>query len=242
MADERDRVAARLVAVRARLAAAEAAADREPGSVTLLLASKGQPVPLVRAALEAAREQGVEVLLGENRAQEVVAKLPGLADLDPTLHFIGPVQSNKVPALVPRVACVQTVAGRDLAERLGRRAAAAGRVLDVMVQVNVSGEATKSGAAPDAAPDLARAVAAVPGLRLVGWMTVGLNSPDRGAVSAGYATLRRLRDELLASGAPGTAAATHLSMGMSADLEEAVAEGATVVRVGSAVFGPRPAP
>ena len=235
-----DAVAARLRAVRDRIATAATEAGRAPATVRLVLASKAQPVEAVRAALRAARGLGLPVALGENRVQEVAAKAPALADLAPTIHFIGPLQSNKVAALVPWVECVETVASVELARRLDRRAAATGRRLDVMVQVNVSGEATKHGATPDEALALAVAVAALPTLRLTGLMTVGLNSPDPGAVAAGYAVLRTLRDGVVASGEPGTATATGLSMGMSGDLEIAVAEGATLVRVGSAVFGARP--
>jgi len=112
----------------------------------------------------------------------------------------------------------------------------------VLVQVNVSGEPTKHGAAPGDALDLVRAVAGHDRLRLRGFMTVGANSPDDREVRAGYAALRDLRDTVRDSGEPGTADAVELSMGMSRDLEAAVAEGATVVRVGTAVFGARPAP
>jgi hypothetical protein len=105
-----------------------------------------------------------------------------------------------------------------------------------MVQVNVSGEATKYGVPPDAAAHLAADVAALPRLRLVGFMTIGANSPDVGLVRAGYARLRHVRDDVVRGGLP---AATELSMGMSGDLEHAIAEGATIVRIGTAVFGPR---
>jgi pyridoxal phosphate enzyme (YggS family) len=229
-----DQVAERLLALRARLAAAAAACGRSADDVQLLLASKTMPVPVVRAAVLAGAR-----LLGENRVQELVAKAPELADLAPTWHVIGPLQSNKVNAALRWATRVQSVASLDLAERLSRRCEATGRDLEVMVQVNVSGEATKSGVRPDEALDLAAAVAALPRLRLTGLMTIGARSEDAGLVRSGYARLRELRDALVASGAPGTGAATELSMGMSGDLELAVAEGATVVRIGSAVFGPR---
>lgn len=119
----------------------------------------------------------------------------------------------------------------------GGRSASA--LLDVYVQVNVSGEESKAGVSPDGAVDLALAVASVAGLRLCGFMTIGAQSPDEQVVRTGFARLREIRDEVLGSGAPGTGAAAELSMGMSQDLEWAVAEGATLVRVGSAVFGAR---
>lgn len=229
-----DQVAERLLALRARLAAAATAAGRPADDVQLLLASKTMPVAVVRAAVLAGAR-----LLGENRVQELVAKAPELADLAPTWHVIGPLQSNKVNAALRWAARVQSVDTLDLAERLSRRCETVGRDLEVMVQVNVSREPTKSGVAPGAALDLAVAVAALPRLRLTGLMTIGAHSGDAGLVRAGYAELRGLRDALVASGAPGTGAAGELSMGMSGDLELAVAEGATVVRIGSAVFGPR---
>ena len=238
-------IAARLSTVRARVARAEQAAGRPPGGVRLMLATKTQPAAVIRAALRAdtvacAASRLIPVLLGENRVQEAVTTATGLADLHPQIHLIGPLQSNKINHALRAVDCVQTVATLDLAGRLSVRCATTGRVLDVMVQVNVSGEPTKSGVPLHAAVDLATQVAALPGLRLVGLMTIGANTRDAGLVREGFAGLRRLRDELVASRAPGTATARELSMGMSGDLEPAIAEGATIVRVGSAVFGIRP--
>ncbi len=199
-----------------------------------MLATKTQPVQTVRAAVQA----GVR-LLGENKVQELVAKGPGLADLSPTVHLIGHLQSNKVNAALRWAACVQSVDSLELAERLSRRCEAVDRDLEVMVQVNVSGEESKYGVAPAQATALAAAVAVLPRLRLTGLMTIGANSDEDAVVRAGFAGLARLRDEVLASGLPGTGAAHELSMGMSGDLELAIAEGATMVRVGSAVFGQR---
>jgi hypothetical protein len=237
-------VAERLGAAHERLSAAERASGRPVGSVRLLLATKTVPAGLVRAALQhSAVLDGRPLLLGENRVQELVDKGPALADLAPEVHLIGHLQSNKVNAALRWAACVQTLDSPALASRLAARAAATGRPLEVMVQVNVSGEATKYGTDPGAAVGLALHVAALEHLRLRGLMTVGARSDDPAVVRAGYARLRSLRDAVLASGAPGTSSATELSMGMSGDLEDAVAEGATLVRVGTAVFGARaPAP
>ncbi|GAA3806352.1 YggS family pyridoxal phosphate-dependent enzyme [Cellulomonas soli] len=235
----------RLAAVRARLAAACDATGRPRPAVRLLLASKTMPAERVREALVAdARARALDptlvpVLLGENRVQELVEKAPALADLAPDWHVIGPLQSNKVNAALRWAGTVESVATLDLARRLSERSRDRPAPLAVHVQVNVSGEASKHGVHPHDAHGLALAVAALPGLRLTGFMTVGANSPDDTVVRAGYALLRTLRDEVLASGAPGTASAVELSMGMSRDLEAAVAEGATVVRIGSAVFGAR---
>ncbi|GHS88973.1 YggS family pyridoxal phosphate enzyme [Actinomycetota bacterium] len=247
-------VRARLDDVRARVATAEDAAGRPPGSVRLLLATKTQPAPAIRAAVAADRAASAgtgagtgtgvtarrPVLLGENRVQELTAKAPDLADLGVELHLIGPLQSNKVNQALRWVTCVQSVDSLALAERLARRCLDTDRELDVLVQVNVSGERTKHGVPPDAAVDLARRVAALDRLHVRGLMTVGANSPDPDRVRAGYRLLRELRDQVLVSGAPGTAGAVELSMGMSGDLELAIAEGATLVRVGTAVFGARP--
>lgn len=224
-------VGARIAQVRLRTADAARAAGRDPADVRLLLATKTLPPDVVRAAVLAGAD-----LIGENRVQELLEHAPSVADLHPTVHLIGHLQSNKVNAALPWVTCVETVDSAELATRLARRCAVVGTDLDVMVQVNVSGEPTKSGVAPDDAARLAEHIAAQPRLRLVGFMTVGANSPDDTAVRRGYARLRRLRDDAVAHGLRD---AVELSMGMSRDLELAVAEGATIVRVGTAVFGPR---
>ena len=227
-------VVQRLAALRARVAEAASAAGRDPAEVSILLASKTMTVAVVRAAVLAGG-----TLLGENRVQELVAKAPELADLAPTWHVIGPLQSNKVNAALGWASAVDSVDSPELAERLSRRCEAIDRELDVMVQVNVSGEPSKSGVTPEGAIALATAVAALPRLHLRGLMTIGARSADEALVRAGFARLRGLRDELLASGAPGTSEALDLSMGMSGDLELAIAEGSTMVRIGSAVFGER---
>jgi len=229
-------VAARLSEVHQRIADAERAAGRPAGSVRLLLATKTVPVTLVRAAIAAGA-----ALIGENRVQELVAKGPELAGLPVEIHLIGHLQGNKVSPALRWASCVQSVDSPEIAARLAQRSADAGRVLDVLVQVNVSGEETKFGVLPAAASDVVGEVATLAGLRLRGFMTIGANSPDSGLVRAGYARLRGLRDAVVGSGGTGTRAATELSMGMSGDLELAIAEGATIVRVGTAVFGTRPA-
>ena len=238
-----DDLHARIAAVHARIDAAAAAAARPPAAVALLLATKTQPVDVVREAVLAHRALDVDrrLLCGENRVQELVAKAPELADLDVPYHLIGPLQSNKVNAALRWADAIDAVDSLALATRLAERRAARAADLDVMVQVNVSGEATKHGVAPDEAVALALAVAALDGLRLVGFQTVGAQSPDPSVVRVGFAALRAVRDEVVASGAAGTADAVELSMGMTRDLELAIAEGATVVRVGTAVFGARAA-
>jgi pyridoxal phosphate enzyme (YggS family) len=226
------------------------AAGRPLDSVRLLLAVKTQPAAAIREALEAGA-----YLIGQNRVQEMTATEPELVDLPHATHMIGPLQSNKVNQVLRWADCIQTVDSLRLAQRLADRAperakagatgghragpAASPRRLDVMVQVNTSGEATKAGVEPHLALELIYQVAALEQLRLTGLMTVGLNSADSVAVGRAYAALRDLRDSAAASGEPGTEAITELSMGMSGDLGIAIAEGATMVRLGTAVFGPR---
>ncbi|MHA7135563.1 YggS family pyridoxal phosphate-dependent enzyme [Oerskovia turbata] len=232
-------IADRYASVRARIDAAARSAGRAPGDVRLLVATKTQPADAAREVVAAGAS-----LIGENRVQELVAKAPDLADLvdrgQVEVHMIGRLQRNKVNQVLATATGVESIDSLPLAEALASRCAREGRTLDVMVQVNVSGEESKAGAAPDDAARLARQVAALEGLRLTGFMTIGANSPDAALVRAGFARLRAIRDEVLASGASGTDEARELSMGMSGDLEAAVAEGATIVRVGTAVFGARP--
>jgi pyridoxal phosphate enzyme (YggS family) len=227
-------VAERMSAVRARVEAACADAGRPADSVRILLATKTQPAALIREAF--GTPVAAAMLRGENRVQELVAKGPELADLDVETHLIGPLQSNKINAALRWVSCVESVDSVELGRRLASRLEP-GRVLDVMVQVNVSGEVTKHGVEPDGALALARALASTGGLRLTGFMTIGANTPDAETVRSGYAGLREIRDEAVAV---GIADHLDLSMGMTADLGLAIAEGATIVRLGTAVFGPRP--
>jgi pyridoxal phosphate enzyme (YggS family) len=158
-----------------------------------------------------------------------------LAGLGVPTHLIGPLQSNKINAALRWVDGIESVAAFDLAHAVASRLEPA-RLLEVMIQVNVSGEPTKSGVATDEAVQLALAVAELPGLAVTGFMTIGANTPDQSVVRSGYAQLAAIRDQALGA---GLSTATELSMGMSGDLEAAIAEGATIVRVGTAVFGPR---
>lgn len=181
-------------------------------------------------------------LIGENRVQEVVAKADEIvaAGLPYQCHFIGHLQRNKINQVLPHVTCIQTIDSIDLAQRLDARLATVDRQLDVLVQVNVSGEASKSGLPIAEVPPLLAAIAVLPTLTVTGYMTIGLNSPDAAAVRAGYRSLAAFREDALNIGVPGAEHATELSMGMSGDFTDAIAEGATIVRVGSAVFGRRP--
>lgn len=220
-----------------RVREAAVAAGRPAGDVRLLLATKTIAPPVILEAITAGF-----ALIGENRVQEVVGKADELtaANLPYECHFIGHLQRNKVNQVLPHVTCIQTVDSIDLAERLQAWLDSSARDLDVLVQVNVSGETSKSGLALAEVPVLLDAIAGLPRLRVTGYMTIGLNSPDVAAVRAGYRSLTAFRDDALARGIAGAEHATELSMGMSGDFPDAIAEGATMVRVGSAVFGSRP--
>jgi len=228
---ERSDIAEQVAGLRTRIAAAAVAAGRAPSDVRLLAATKTVEPRRIIEALDA----GVD-LIAENRVQEVVAKASALAGHTYTAHFIGHLQANKINALLGQVNCLQTVDSAGLVERLQRRLTATGSKLDVFVQINVSGEPSKSGVSPQDAAPLVEVVTAASALRLCGYMTVGLNAPDLSAVRAGYGALRELRDRLAVPGAD------ELSMGMTGDFEAAIAEGATIVRLGSAIFGGRTGP
>ncbi|CAB1367424.1 YggS family pyridoxal phosphate-dependent enzyme [Denitratisoma oestradiolicum] len=223
-------IAANLQAVNARIAAACAAASRPPGTVTLLAVSKSWPEASILAA--AAAGQGD---FGESYLQEALPKLDALADAGLEWHFIGPLQSNKTRPVAEHFDWVHSVERLKIAERLSAQRPATRPPLNVCLQVNVSGEASKSGCAPAEIMPLAHAVATLPGLRLRGLMTIPEPTEDETLLRSRFALLRQLRDELNDSGL----ALDTLSMGMSDDLETAIAEGATIVRVGTAIFGIR---
>jgi pyridoxal phosphate enzyme (YggS family) len=226
---------ARLDAVHQRIESACAQAGRAGGSVRLLAVSKTQPADAVRAAFGAGQRA-----FGENYVQEALDKIAALADLRARLewHLIGPLQSNKTRPVAEAFDWVHSVDRLKIAQRLSEQRPPGLPPLQVCLQVNVSGEASKSGLAPAELPEVARAVAALPRLRLRGLMSIP--APAQG-FEAQRAPHRALRELLAALNAQGLALDT-LSMGMSDDLEAAVAEGATLVRVGTAVFGARPAP
>lgn len=228
-------VAERLAEVRARIAAAERSAGRAPGSVTLVAVSKTKPIEAIEEAYAAGQRD-----FGENYAQELDRKARALAHLEGLRwHFIGNLQRNKAKLVAPHAVAVHTLDSVDLAAELEKRLAGLGRKVDVLVEVNVSGEAQKHGVAASAAGALVAACATFPHLRARGLMTVPPADDDAAAARC-FADLARLGAGLAATlGAPPL-----LSMGMSDDLELAIAAGATHVRVGSAIFGEReyPAP
>ena len=223
-------IAARLDAVRARIAAAARHAGRDPADVKLLAVSKTWPAEAVREAAAAGQRA-----FGENYVQEGVDKVEALRALDLEWHFIGPLQSNKTRPVANAFDWVHGIDRLRIAERLSAQRDVHLPPLNVCIQVNVSGEDSKSGVAPDEAGALAHAVAALPRLRLRGLMCIPEPSADEAVLRARFAVLRGLRDELRSAGL----VLDTLSMGMSHDLEPAIAEGASIVRVGTAIFGER---
>lgn len=228
-------VATGLAAVSRRVAAASRRAGRDPASVTLVAVSKGFGPGVVAEAIAAGAQD-----LGENRVQEALGKIDAVAGAAGVRwHLIGRLQTNKVRLLGGRFVLVHSVDRPQLVEALQRRLAAEGRVQDVLMEVNVGGEASKGGVAPGEATALARRIAAAAELRLRGLMTVAPQVVDPEAARPFFAALRALRDRVAAEiGQP----LPGLSMGMSGDFEVAIEEGATIVRVGRAIFGDRPTP
>ncbi|MFZ0529708.1 MAG: YggS family pyridoxal phosphate-dependent enzyme [Propionicimonas sp.] len=230
-------IAANLDAIRARIDAACRAAGRPPTSVRLLPVSKTRPVADLRSAIAAGYTR-----FGENKVQELEAKASALADV-PGLEFvmIGHLQSNKAKLVAALASEFQALDSIPLAAELDRRLRSLDRGLDVLIQVNSSGEASKFGLAPEAVLDFARALSPFDALRVRGLMTLALPSPDPERVAACFARMQRLRRLLRDAALPGQSY-DELSMGMSGDFELAIAHGATQVRIGTGIFGVRGRP
>ena len=226
-------IAANLDDVRQRIRKAAQDAGRTGDSVRLLAVSKTFTLEHVRAAVEAGQHD-----FGENRVQEALQKIDGSADLKIRWHLIGTLQSNKVRKAVPRFTAIHSVDSQRLLEAIDAAAAASGTAPELLVQVDLAGEATKHGAPPVEAMDIVRAAARCRAARCVGLMTIPpfLEPPE--AVRPYFAHLRDLRATLLREGL-NPAMLRELSMGMSHDFEIAVQEGATIVRLGTAIFGKR---
>ncbi|HEY1387389.1 MAG TPA: YggS family pyridoxal phosphate-dependent enzyme [Ktedonobacterales bacterium] len=234
-----DQLARRIAAIRARVAAAAGRAGRDPESVGIIAVSKTMPAQAVMAAAV----HGLR-LFGENRVQEAREKIAAVAATGLTAirwELIGHLQTNKAARAVELFARVQSVDSVRLAEALSMRAHQTGRVLSVLLEVNVAGEESKSGIAPSALVGVARAIAALPNLHMEGLMTVAPLVDDPEAVRPVFRQMRALRETLRAEvpiGADG--GWPELSMGMTDDFEVAIEEGATLVRIGRAIFGERP--
>ena len=207
---------------------------RKPEEVKLLLATKTVTPERIKVALNAGY-----TLIAENKVQELKEKYEALKDTPHTNHFIGHLQTNKIKDILRyEVSCVESVDRLDLAQKLHNRLASEGKEIDIFIQVNTSGEESKFGVAPEAALELTRQVAQLPTLHIRGLMTIGLFSAEQDKVRKCFQLLKRIQQEIIALNLPDVQP-HELSMGMSGDLEIAIAEGATIVRVGTAIFGQR---
>lgn len=225
-----DTISANLQAVKQRIENAARACGRDPAAVGLIAVAK----TFGAAAVATAHGHGQRAF-GENYVQEAVDKIAALSDRDLEWHFIGPIQSNKTRQIAEHFDWVHSVDRIKIAQRLSTARPPGLAPLQICIQVNIGGEGTKSGVAPGLVLELARAVATLPRLNLRGLMAIPPASGDSAQQRRYFAQLRQLKDEIVAA---GTGLDT-LSMGMSADLEAAIAEGATLVRVGTAIFGQR---
>jgi pyridoxal phosphate enzyme (YggS family) len=232
-------IAARLAAVRDRVRRAAERAGRSPDDITLVGVAKRKSAALVAAAARAGLRN-----VGENYVQEALPKILEVKAIlepeeipAPRWHFIGQLQRNKAARVAEDFDLIETVDRTRLAQALEQRAQALGRTLEVLLQVNVSGEAQKGGIEPDALPELLAASVGWPHLRVAGLMAIPAPQSDPEASRPAFARLRALRESLCSNA--GGERLRELSMGMSADFEVAIEEGATIIRVGTAIFGPR---
>ncbi|WP_166974868.1 YggS family pyridoxal phosphate-dependent enzyme [Brevibacterium atlanticum] len=226
-------ITANLDEVADRARAAAESSGRSGDDVRVLLATKTQPAEKIRVALE----HGF-TLIGENKVQEITGKADELADLDPETHLIGPLQKNKVNHTLRHAQCIQSVDNLALAEKINNRLEVLETTVDAFVQVNTSREDSKFGVAPEDAEALITEIRSFDRIRLRGLMTIGLPGSSADEIRPSYSDLRELSGRLRDAGVL-PAEAVELSMGMSNDFELAIAEGATMVRVGSSVFGAR---
>lgn len=230
---DRDRVARNVREVLERISRAAARAGRQAGAVRLIAVTKTVPAERIRAAVDA----GVR-LLGESRLQEALLKIAALSGCDVRWHFIGRLQRRKVKAVVGTFAMIQSVDSLDLAAEIDRRAGEAGLRQDVLLEINVGGEATKTGFSPDEAANVITALEALPHLAVKGLMAIPPPGPDAEASRPYFRAMRELARSLAGPGLRRVRM-EELSMGMSGDFEVAVEEGATMVRIGTAIFGER---
>ena len=225
-------IAERLREVREEIRAAAVAAGRNPDEVRLVAVSKTRPAADVIAAYQAG-----QIVFGENYVQELAAKVPQVSG-PLEWHFIGHLQSNKVRQIAGMVSMIHSLDRLSLAEEISRQWGRIGKCCDVLVQVNISGESTKSGTTEEEALQLVRGIALLPNIRIRGLMTMPPFFDDPEAARPYFAGLKSLSELIDADGIPGVEM-KELSMGMSGDFEAAIREGATLVRVGTAIFGER---
>ncbi len=221
--------------VRAHIAAAARAAGRDPEEITLCAATKVQSDSTIREAIAA----GITVC-GENRVQELIAHLAADAYRGAQVHFIGHLQTNKVKQVVGRVSLIHSVDSEHLLRAIEAQAAKQDLVQDILLEVNIAGEESKGGCTPDQAGALALLTRELPHVRLRGLMAIPPISPEPGANRPYFAAMRQLFVDIKANMGDNQDNMDCLSMGMSGDYPDAIAEGATLVRVGTALFGPRP--
>lgn len=220
--------------IRNRIKEAALSVGRNPDDIKLLLATKTVSAENIKVALEAG-----ESIIGENKAQELKSKYNELLDVPHQKHFIGHLQSNKIKELLRYdVVCIQSIDRLDLAEKLQARLEFEKKEIDVLIQVNTSNEESKFGVAPDGAIELTKQVAEFPNIHIKGLMTIGLFSAEEAKVRVCFKLLKDLQQQIAALNLPGVDM-SELSMGMSHDLEIAIEEGSTMVRVGTAIFGKR---
>ena len=228
-------LAENIAAVQANIAAAAQEAGRAPEEITLVAATKVQTSDTIRAAIAA----GVRIC-GENRVQEMTAHLDDDAYLGARLHFIGHLQTNKVRQVVGRVDMIESIGSARLLEAVEAQAAKLDLVQDILLEVNVGGEESKSGIDPEALPALALQAAELPHIRLRGLMAIPPIAVHPGDNRKFFAQMRNLFVDIRTILSDNVTVVDCLSIGMSGDYEDAVREGATLVRVGTALFGPRP--
>ena len=221
--------------VRAHIAAAARSAGRDPEEITLCAATKVQSDSTIREAIAA----GITVC-GENRVQELTAHLAADAYRGAQVHFIGHLQTNKVKQVVGRVSLIHSVDSEHLLQAIEAQAAKQDLVQDILLEVNIAGEESKGGCTPDQAGALALLTRELPHVRLRGLMAIPPISPEPGANRPYFAAMRQLFVDIKANMGDNQDNMDCLSMGMSGDYPDAIAEGATLVRVGTALFGPRP--
>ena len=229
-----DNILQNLEAIRRRIRMACESAGRDPGQVRLLLATKTVPPDRIKIALEAG-----ERLIGENKVQELKEKYEALKTVSHEKHFIGHLQTNKIKEVLKfGVSCIQSMDRADLAEKLHQRLLFEKKKIDVLIQVNTSAEESKFGIPPEEAIPFVRKIAGLDTLHIKGLMTIGLFSAEKEKVRTCFKVLRQLQQQIIQENIPRVEM-KELSMGMSGDLETAIEEGATIVRVGTAIFGQR---
>lgn len=226
-------IADRLTEIRGRIASAARSAGRAPSSVRLIAVSKTFPIEAVREAYAAGQRD-----FGENRVQEALQKIEASADIPIRWHLLGHLQTNKARKAAQSCAVIQSVDSVDLLQKLDRAAVESGQAPELLIQVDLAGEATKFGVPPGDVPRLFEAAAAARAARVTGLMTLPPVPDTPEDARPWFRRLRDLRDEWLAAGVPAPML-QELSMGMSGDFEVAIEEGATMVRVGTAIFGSR---